>query len=86
MSEIILQAAQLVLEAVPLLSSISSNAARLNALTAKIITIEEQADDIHNRGVKALLSPIAKEMKKVVAGKMQLTLSSARSYTTIWKE
>jgi uncharacterized protein len=54
MSEVILQAAQLVLKAVPLLSSISSNAARLNALTAKIITIEEQADDIHNRGVKAL--------------------------------
>jgi uncharacterized protein len=54
MSEIILQASQLVLEAVPLLSSTSSNAARLNALTAKIIMIEEQADDIHNRGLKAL--------------------------------
>jgi uncharacterized protein len=54
MSEIILQAAQLVLEAVPLLSSIGSNAARLNVLTAKIITIEEQADDIHNRGLKEL--------------------------------
>jgi len=54
MSEIILQASQLVLEAVPLLSSTSSNAARLNVLTAKIITIEEQADDIHNRGLKAL--------------------------------
>ncbi len=54
MSEIILQAANLVLEAVPLLASIGSNAARLNALTAKIITIEEQADDIYNRGLKAL--------------------------------
>jgi len=54
MSEIILQASHLVLEAVPLLSSIGSNAARLNVLTAKIITIEEQADDIHNRGLKAL--------------------------------
>jgi uncharacterized protein len=54
MSEIILQASQLVLEAVPLLSSIGSNAARLNVLTAKIITIEEQADDIHNRGLKEL--------------------------------
>jgi predicted phosphate transport protein (TIGR00153 family) len=54
MSEIILQASQLVLEAVPLLSSIGSNAGRLNVLTAKIITIEEQADDIHNRGLKAL--------------------------------
>jgi uncharacterized protein len=54
MSDIILQGSQLVLEAVPLLSSIGSNAARLNTLTAKIISIEEQADDIHNRGLKAL--------------------------------
>lgn len=54
MSEIILQSANLVLEAVPLLSSIGTNAARLNALTTKIITIEEEADDIYNRGVKAL--------------------------------
>jgi uncharacterized protein len=54
MSEIILQSANLVLEAVPLLSSIGTNAARLNALTTRIITIEEEADDIYNRGVKAL--------------------------------
>jgi hypothetical protein len=54
MSEIILQSANLVLEAVPLLSSIGSNAGRLNTLTTKIITIEEEADDIYNRGLKAL--------------------------------
>ncbi len=54
MGEIILQSAKLVLEAVPLLSSIGSNAGRLNALTTKIVTIEEQADDIYNRGLKAL--------------------------------
>ncbi len=54
MSEIILQSSQLVLEAVPLLSSIGSNAGRLNALTTKIVTIEEEADDIYNRGLKAL--------------------------------
>jgi predicted phosphate transport protein (TIGR00153 family) len=54
MSDVILQAAQLVLEAVPLLSSIGSNAARLNMLTGRIIAIEEQADDIYNQGVKAL--------------------------------
>jgi len=54
MSEIILQGSQLVLEAVPLLSSISRNAARLNTLTAKIIAIEEHADDICNQGVKSL--------------------------------
>jgi predicted phosphate transport protein (TIGR00153 family) len=54
MSEVILEAAQLVLEAVPLLGAIGPNAARLNALTAKIISIEEQADDIYNQGLKAL--------------------------------
>jgi uncharacterized protein len=54
MSEIILQSAKLVLEAVPLLSSIGSNAGRLNALTARIIAIEEEADDVYNRGLKAL--------------------------------
>jgi uncharacterized protein len=54
MAEIILQSANLVLEAVPLLSSIGSNAARLNTLTAKIISIEEQADEIYDRGLKAL--------------------------------
>jgi predicted phosphate transport protein (TIGR00153 family) len=54
MSDMILQSAKLVLEAVPLLSSIGTNAPRLNALTAKIIAIEEQADDICNQGLKAL--------------------------------
>ena len=54
MSEIILQVANLVLEAMPLLGSIGSNAGLLNALTAKIITLEEEADDICNRGLKAL--------------------------------
>jgi uncharacterized protein len=54
MSEVILEAAQLVLEAVPLLRSINANAARLNVLTAKVISIEEQADDIFNQGLKAL--------------------------------
>jgi hypothetical protein len=51
---IILQAANLVLEAVPLLSSIGKNAGRLNALTEKIIHIEEHADQIHDQGRKAL--------------------------------
>jgi predicted phosphate transport protein (TIGR00153 family) len=54
MAEVILEAAKLVLEAVPLLSAIGANAVRINALTARIITIEEQADDIYDRGLKAL--------------------------------
>ncbi len=54
MSDIILQVAKLVLEAMPLLGSIGSNAGQLNAITTKIITLEEEADDICNRGLKAL--------------------------------
>jgi uncharacterized protein Yka (UPF0111/DUF47 family) len=52
--DIILQSARFVLEAVPLLSSIGSNAGRLGALTTKIIAVEEEADDLYNRGLKAL--------------------------------
>jgi predicted phosphate transport protein (TIGR00153 family) len=54
MSDMILDSAKLVLDAVPLLSSIGSNAGRLNTLTAKIVAIEEQADDICNQGLKSL--------------------------------
>lgn len=54
MGEIIVQAAKLVQEAVPLLSSIGTNAGRLNELTAKIIAVEEQADDLSDQGLKAL--------------------------------
>ena len=54
MSEIIHQVAKLVLEAMPLLGSIGSNAGQLNALTTKIIMLEEEADDVYNRGLKAL--------------------------------
>lgn len=54
MGEIIVQSAQLVLEAVPLLSSIGTNAGRLTALTTKLINVEEDADTIYNRGLKEL--------------------------------
>jgi predicted phosphate transport protein (TIGR00153 family) len=54
MGDLILDAGQLVLEAVPLLSAIGSNAPRLGVLTTKIITVEEQADEICDQGIKAL--------------------------------
>jgi uncharacterized protein Yka (UPF0111/DUF47 family) len=54
MGDIILQAANIVLEAVPLLSSIGQNANQLNALTEKIIHIEESADQLHEQGRKEL--------------------------------
>ena len=54
MGDIILQSAKIVLEAVPLLSSIGANAGRLGALTTRLIAVEEEADDLYNRGLKAL--------------------------------
>ncbi len=54
MGGIIVQTANLVLDAVPLLSSIGKNASRLNTLTAEIISIEEHADQLHDQGRKAL--------------------------------
>jgi uncharacterized protein len=54
MSNIIVQAAKLVLEAIPLLSSLSKNAGRLHALTSEIVRIEEQADQLYDQGRKVL--------------------------------
>jgi uncharacterized protein Yka (UPF0111/DUF47 family) len=47
------QSARLVLEAVPLLSNIGANAGRLNALTTRLINVEEEADNVYDRGLKA---------------------------------
>jgi predicted phosphate transport protein (TIGR00153 family) len=54
MGEIIFQAANLVRQAVPLLSSIGTNVARLNELTAEVIRIEDQADHLHDEGRQKL--------------------------------
>jgi hypothetical protein len=48
------QAAKLVLEAMPLLASIGKNAGQLNKLTEEIIRVEEHADQLHDQGRKAL--------------------------------
>jgi predicted phosphate transport protein (TIGR00153 family) len=54
MGEIIIKAAKLSMEAVPLLSAIGSQAGRLNALTEEIIRVEEQADQLYDQGRKEL--------------------------------
>ena len=54
MSGIIVEAARLTAEAIPLLRSLAPNAVRLDELTARIIQIEGHADDIHDAGVRAL--------------------------------
>lgn len=54
MGEIIVRAAKLSIEAVPLLESIGTQNARLNALTEEIIRIEERSDQLHDQGRKEL--------------------------------
>jgi hypothetical protein len=54
MSEMIVKSAKLVVEAIPLLRSIGNNAPRLNIITASIIAVEEEADEIYDHGLKAL--------------------------------
>ena len=62
MGEIIVRAAKLNLTAVPLLGSLANNSARLNAMTEEMIRLEEQADQLHDRGRKQLF----KEQKDAI--------------------
>lgn len=54
MGEIIVESAQLILEAVPLLSAVGQHAGRLTEIAEKVVRIEEKADQIHERGRKEL--------------------------------
>jgi uncharacterized protein len=54
MGDIIVQAGQLMVDAVPLLSSLGRHSARLNSLTEEMIRLEEQADQLHDQGRKQL--------------------------------
>ena len=54
MGDVIVQAAKLMVEAVPLLSSLGRHSARLNSLTEEMIRLEEHADDLHDQGRKQL--------------------------------
>jgi uncharacterized protein len=54
MGEIIVEAARLIGEAVPLLSAVGKNAARLTALAEEVVRIEDKADQMHERGRKEL--------------------------------
>jgi predicted phosphate transport protein (TIGR00153 family) len=54
MGDAVLESARLVEKAVPLLSNIGANAARLNELCVEITRIEGRADEIHEQGLKRL--------------------------------
>ena len=54
LAAIIVEAARVTEELIPLLRSLAPNAARLNRLTERLIEIEAHADEIHEAGLKAL--------------------------------
>ncbi len=54
MGDRILQAAQLTVEAVSLLGSLREDSVRLNAITEKIIRLEDDTDTLNDNGIKAL--------------------------------
>jgi len=54
MSGIIVEAARITAEAIPLLRSLGPNSARLHDLTERLVKIEGHADEIHDTGLKAL--------------------------------
>ena len=52
MAAIIVDAARLTAEAMPLLRNVAQNGARLHELTERLVRMESHADDIHTAGVK----------------------------------
>jgi uncharacterized protein len=60
MADVIVKCAQLQKEAVPLLKSISSEAAHISDLTAQISALEGRADELHDVGLRTLYQTNAK--------------------------
>jgi len=60
MAALIVEAARVTAEAIPLLRAIGPNSARLHELTERLIRIEGDADDIHDAGVKLLFKQTRK--------------------------
>ena len=56
MGDIIVQAAKLTVEAVGLIGALRQQSARLNAITEEIIRLEDNADGLHDLGIKALFT------------------------------
>jgi uncharacterized protein len=54
MGDIIVEAAKLTVDAVALLGSMRQQSVRLNAITEEIIRLEENADGLHDLGIKEL--------------------------------
>lgn len=60
MGDTIVEAAELTREAVPLLRAVGANADRLSDLAERIIAVEGRSDDLHDQGVKQLLTQVGR--------------------------
>ena len=76
--EIIVRAASISMEAVPLLRSIGKESSRLIALTENIIRLEENSDELHDQGRKQLFlqqtDPIAFMIRKEVYDHLEMVV------------
>lgn len=65
---VIAEAAARTAEVLPLLRSIGENASPINTLTERIIELEGRADELHNRGLKALFQSTGADAKAYIVG------------------
>lgn len=56
MADLIVEAAGITAQAMPMLRNISSNSSKLHALTGKLVELEGKADALHAQGVKKLFN------------------------------
>jgi uncharacterized protein Yka (UPF0111/DUF47 family) len=54
LGDLIVQAADLTFEAIPLLGAIGKQAGRLSAITEAVVRLEGRADELHDAGLKAV--------------------------------
>ena len=69
MTGIIVEAARLTAEAIPLLRSLAPNTQRLQTLTERLIQIEGHADEIHDAGLKVLFHASREQPMDFVVGR-----------------
>jgi uncharacterized protein Yka (UPF0111/DUF47 family) len=58
---IIVEAARVTNEAIPLLRNVSKNGAELHKLTERLVKLEGRADDVHAAGLKSAFREVAKK-------------------------
>ncbi|QEE38774.1 MULTISPECIES: DUF47 domain-containing protein [unclassified Methylobacterium] len=68
MGVVIQEAASVVAEALPKLRSLNENATALNALTERVIQLEDRADDLQEAGLKALFRASRQDPMAFVVG------------------